>query len=282
MAASVFDANDTLARSENRTSFAGSPCRSLVLAVFFQWSHQTPPCSCRPFAEGRLFCCLRRLHNRQSDGGGLSWDNVPPPMGNCYRCYTDKFKHNATQSNNLFFTLPHLCHKEARMDWKYVSKQVKLARTRRNMTQDDLAAATSKHRATIARLETGNPINQGTLYAIADALKVEYSVLTGETGSLGGPPGLLDEIAPDQEDAMEHLLSQSRDLANLIVGWEVLTANEITLGQLAKAIDYSHRLKDTVDALDALGITEKKDLPPLGPPNGDPNRSPPSNTARGD
>jgi transcriptional regulator with XRE-family HTH domain len=168
------------------------------------------------------------------------------------------------------------------MDWKYVSKQVKLARTRRNMTQDDLAAATSKHRATIARLETGNPINQGTLYAIADALKVEYSVLTGETGSLGGPPGLLDEIAPDQEDAMEHLLSQSRDLANLIVGWEVLTANEITLGQLAKAIDYSHRLKDTVDALDALGITEKKDLPPLGPPNGDPNRSPPSNTARGD
>ena len=66
------------------------------------------------------------------------------------------------------------------MDWKYVAKQVKLARTRRNMTQDDLAAATGKHRATIARLEGGNSIGEGTLYAIAECLKVEYSVITGE------------------------------------------------------------------------------------------------------
>jgi transcriptional regulator with XRE-family HTH domain len=191
-----------------------------------------------------------------------------PVVGVCLICYTDKFRHNPTQCNNFFFMSYRLSQKESAMDWKSVAKQVKLARTRRNMTQDDLATATGKHRATIARLEGGNSIGEGTLYAIADCLKVEYSTLTGETGSLGGPPNPLDENASSRGDVMDHLLSQAKDLADFICGWEAMSASGITLGQLSKAIDYAHRVQDSVDALNALGIKGPEDLPLMAPMNG--------------
>jgi transcriptional regulator with XRE-family HTH domain len=132
------------------------------------------------------------------------------------------------------------------------------------MTQDDLATATGKHRATIARLETGNAISVGTLYAIAEILKVEYSILTGEAGTLG-PGYLTAENTSEREEVMEHVRLQALALTELVSAWETKNASGLTIGELAKAIERARLLRESIEALDALEIKGHGELPPMGP-----------------
>ena len=162
------------------------------------------------------------------------------------------------------------------MDWQYVAKQVKLARTRLSMTQDELAIATGKHRATIARLEGGHNISEYTLRCIADTLKVEYPLLTGmpETGHEGH---LIESTARSREGAMEYLLAQAKEMADLVCSWETLATAGLTIGMLAKAIDKARRLKESVEALEAIGFTGQEP----GLSGGGPGAPPPGDKAAG-
>ena len=100
---------------------------------------------------------------------------------------------------------------------------------------------------------------------IADALRVEYSFLIGGNDILNEayrPP--FREISNSDEVVMLHVVSQARDLSEHIIRWEAMNAGGLSLGELGRAITQAHLLKDSLDAMDALGI-KAPPIPSLAP-----------------
>jgi hypothetical protein len=118
------------------------------------------------------------------------------------------------------------------------------------MTQEELALATGKHRATIVRLEGGNPISEGTLHAIADIVKIDYSILTGEPDTLrsNAPPSENQQALPEKPEGP--MLTQTKELARLIGTWSGKNISNLTFGEVGSAIDHARRILETIETIE--------------------------------
>jgi len=144
-----------------------------------------------------------------------------------------------------------LQHGKPKRNWEKIGQRVKIVREARGMTQPDLAEKIGKHRATVARIETGVPISEGVLHSLAKALEVDYLSLTGHPDPLDSiviTDTLSAKVRPDKA-RMLHLHDLALDLAKEIVGWEGLDLSSLPMGKVLVANRKAHDLLDALEAV---------------------------------
>lgn len=138
-------------------------------------------------------------------------------------------------------------------DWPLIAKRIKTYREAANLTQPELAAAIGRHRATIARIETGVPISEGVIHSLAKALGVDYKALTGHDDPLDKIVVVSSSstiIRPNKTSMIE-LFDIAKDLAQSILDWEKVGESAIPLGEVLKVNAKARHLKAMLDAVSA-------------------------------
>lgn len=143
------------------------------------------------------------------------------------------------------------------MNWVDIAARVKQFRTLRGWTQPELAEAIGRHRATVARIESGDPCQPNLLYLVAKALEIDVEKLTGEPDPLKAPIVIPVSTGSGKTQSMLALyqpppaavLEAATLLCAAIERWESLPDPTLPLGEVMKVTVLAHQLREILRAV---------------------------------